>query len=249
MLRLEKTAKTKEITVTIRPRESFFSYLLCLSFISAVTIHGIGLLIFHIAPLKIGYAGSLFPPITAISDLKGNEEGRILALLEEEMIVPPYLLSPTHDRLSTLEEGDGHVFKHADELRLSKESKRKIAESERQLLSYYQASLEPVKPSAMSPIHLSGQLSDYECAFSKEEFFHLLRSAPQTKDKYLAFDVKVAGTEGKVVWIQAKESLSFSQKIWGEALLKHVHFLGLKHEDWISGTVEIFIPSSFAGAL
>ena len=63
MLKLEKASSDRQISVIVRDKEYFLTHSFLIAFALAAGFHFLFLLIFHIAPFKIRWSETIFPPI------------------------------------------------------------------------------------------------------------------------------------------------------------------------------------------
>ncbi|MBA3237533.1 MAG: hypothetical protein H0T62_04185 [Parachlamydiaceae bacterium] len=96
MLKLEKIAKTRELSVLLRAKPTLLTspFLFALSY--AVFIHLAAIFIFQISPFKIGYQQSLFPPVSVATEIPVHEG--VYASnnhFEEEEPIAAYLIAPS----------------------------------------------------------------------------------------------------------------------------------------------------------
>lgn len=94
MLRLEKIAKTLEISITLRERETVFSKTFLKALFIAIALHLMAGLMFHVRFIKISPSQTLFPPSFVEADLSLALDSGVTALVEEEEIQPKHFVEP-----------------------------------------------------------------------------------------------------------------------------------------------------------
>lgn len=238
MLRLEKIRKTHDISVTLRKKAPFFSTTFCLALLWALGIHLFGLLIFHVAPFRITYSDSIFPPVSVASDLGKIWQGNALAYLDEDIVVPPYLLLPLSLDFST---------PSIPELPQPKKSEYYSANFYKNpFLSVELDSLVHENPKFDLPmdqlmkIHVSGPLADFAWKYESIDF-----SVYEIKkgEYAIAYDIKV-DESGHVFWWQPHQKMPQPLISWGDAILKGIFFEIPVINTSFAGKVEIFLRVS-----
>lgn len=93
MLKLEKIAKSRELSVMLRAKSGLLSTSFLLALAYAIFIHLAAFIIFPISPFKFSYQESLFPPVIVASDAPAY-----IAYTDPsfnyEIPIPNYLISP-----------------------------------------------------------------------------------------------------------------------------------------------------------
>ncbi len=78
MLKLQKASSDRQISIIIRDKEYFFTHSFLIAFALAAGFHLLFLLIFHIAPFKIRWSETLFPPVQVEASF--NDAGVVIAV-------------------------------------------------------------------------------------------------------------------------------------------------------------------------
>lgn len=240
MLRLEKALKTHEINVLLRPKEPFFNRVFCLALLWAVGIHLLGLLIFNIAPFKVNYSDSIFPPVAVASDLGAGGDGHALAFLDEQIRVPQHLLLPLAVDLSTPPIPATPPVKLLEYQPSAPSSSQPFLSSELRCLSHGEL---PIEPAACPPvkIQISGPLARYGSGVQPAVDLPASLAFLQGRDYTFSFDVRVDGRTGRPIWVHPKGQAPAQIILWGEEVVKRMRFEGTGSEVAVVGTVEIFI--------
>lgn len=240
MLRLEKVLKTRDINITLRHKDSFFNPTLCFALLWAVGIHLGGILFFYIAPFKINYTDSLFPPVSVASDLGLSDTRHALALWEEETAIPSYLLLPFTAEAFSHTPSKTPAIKPFNDRSTERDSARLFLSSEIQCISH---GCSPVEPKATAPlkIQVSGPLADYPQSLTKEILSPSLYASHQKRNYHLIFDVEVDGKTGQIMWLQPREKQHLALARWGEDVLKSMRFQIPPTKAVVVGRVEILI--------
>ena len=100
MLKLEKVAKTLEISIALRQRDSFFSAPLLQAFGIAIALHIFAGVLFQVSPFRISGSQTIFPPVLVDAELISEGESAVVAQVDAEEISPRYIKEP---RLSALQ--------------------------------------------------------------------------------------------------------------------------------------------------
>src|SRR5262245_51257714 len=94
MLKLERIAKTDEINVLIRSKPSLLNRPFLYALTYAILFHLSALLIFQIAPFKLGYQQSLFPPVRVASEVPSSIGIYATNAMQDDDMIPSYLIAP-----------------------------------------------------------------------------------------------------------------------------------------------------------
>jgi hypothetical protein len=84
MLKLEKIAKTLEISITLREREHFLNKTFVQALIIAIGLHLFAGVLFNVRFIKITASQSIFPPAFVEADLSILSDNSVVAVAEEE---------------------------------------------------------------------------------------------------------------------------------------------------------------------
>ncbi|MBA3603287.1 MAG: hypothetical protein H0W50_06535 [Parachlamydiaceae bacterium] len=249
MLKLEKIAKTRELNILLRARQTFLSVTFLCALGYALLIHFGALLIFKIAPFQVNYQQSLFPPVRVATELpiqrgvySTNQH------LEEQEPIPTYLIAP----LPT----DPSIPKARMIPIVSKES---IAQEidfitpffpqEEILEKEILALKNDAKIYELLDFHVSGALVELL------ELSTLTNKRPQIKtaknETYrVHFQVQVDQTNGEIFWWEIKESPE-GEKLQNYAIeaLKSLKFAPKKAPDIVSGEIEIVMAPKAPGVI
>lgn len=244
MLKLEKIRKTKDLNVCLRQKEPFFNRTFCLALLWAAGLHLFGILAFHIAPFKITYSNSLFPPVSVDSDLGWSLRGKTMAFFEEEINVPAHLLVPFIDdfvpapvELPALKEKSGYAPKIS--------GAHPFLSSE---LKGLQHEASPLQRTSAQFVHIdvSGPLA--AAVWKKPEIEISSLHFTKKSELFLCFDVLVDGKSGRIFWLQPAEKAPLALLAWAEKIMKGMEFDVPSVELAIAGRVEISIrPANSTG--
>ncbi len=249
MLKLEKIAKTRELNILLRTRQTFLSVTFLCALGYALLIHFGALFIFKIAPFQVNYQQSLFPPVRVATELpiqrgvySSNQH------FEEQEPIPAYLVAP----LPT-----GPTIPMARMIPvLNKESiTQKIAFntpffpqeeiSEKEIL----ASKTNAKIYELIDFHISGALVELLELSPLTNISQEIKS--DAKDTYrIYFKVQVDQTNGEIFWWEIKEDPE-DKKLQNYAIeaLKSLKFAPQKAPDIVSGEIEIVMIPKMTGVV
>jgi hypothetical protein len=93
MLKLEKVAKTMEISIALRQRDHRFNRTFAISLLIAIALHAMAALLFQIRPFKIVGSQVVFP-LTMVDTEIASDNSIVVAEWEGEDIVPQRLRRP-----------------------------------------------------------------------------------------------------------------------------------------------------------
>lgn len=239
MLRLEKVRKNHDIEINVRPKIPIFNRLFCVALAWAVGIHLFWLLIFHIAPIKINYQNSIYPPVTVASDL-GKKIGNTLAFLEEDLIIPEHLLLPNTFYNFQLEKPYTPLNIQKVLPQPSDSNRNFFADLEKNCLMY---DCLPIVPPMGSPlkIHFSGPLASYATINDHVIALPSVISKLKKKEYHLAYEVLLDAQKGKIVWINSLNHVHPSIQRWGENEVKKMIFEKSPQEVFVRGSIEFSI--------
>lgn len=94
MLKLEKIAKTLEISITLRQRERIWSKAFVQALIIAIGLHIFAGLLFNVRLAKIMGSQTVFAPILVESDLSTLPDNSVIAQLDTDEVLPRHIKEP-----------------------------------------------------------------------------------------------------------------------------------------------------------
>lgn len=92
MLKLEKIAKTLEISITLRQRESLFNKTFIQALMIAIGLHLFAGILFNVRFIKIAGSQTVIPPAFVEADLTAPSDNSIVAIAEEEENHPKHFI-------------------------------------------------------------------------------------------------------------------------------------------------------------
>lgn len=102
MLKIEKTARTEGISLSIRSKDPFFSRSFTTALFFAVAFHVIAFIFFKVGPLRLQYSNHVSPAVTVNADLGGEMDALVRAYVDEEEIPKKYIFEPPIPVLSSM---------------------------------------------------------------------------------------------------------------------------------------------------
>lgn len=246
MLRLEQVRKSRDISISLRQKEPFFNAIFCLAMGWALGAHLCVFLLFYIAPFKINYSDSIFPPVAVVSDLGKARDANALALVEEEIAIPQHLIPPLIGDLAT-PSIPLNLPRKDWEFKAPFSPFHPFLSAEKELLTHGNVFVEAAAPSPLKVL-IAGPLAGFEsekCDFFIPASFQNL----QKRDYEIAFDVRVDGNLGQIIWLQARGKANPIILQWSEKIIKDMRFKNTASEMVIPGLVEFFISLSPKEAL
>lgn len=244
MLRLEKIRKSDDVTVILRQKTPFFNPTLCLALLWAIGVHVFGMLFFQVAPFKINYTDSLFPPVAVETDLGLPIHGNVQAFIEDSFPIPEYLQLPLKTDISSPEIPRYQPKRELEYYQPASLTFHSFLSIDLSYLSYAQVSLEPAAPASFK-VHISGPLAKHQKQNSIIDIpfsFSDLR-----KGEYLSvFDVLMDGKSGKIIWFQPRGKSHPKLLQWYNTIIKEMSFEPSLPDTIISGQIEFFLQLPYS---
>lgn len=240
MLKLEQSRK-RDVSITVRQKDPFFNKIFCAALLWAVGIHLFGFLAFHIAPFRINYSDSIFRPVSVASDIGKNAEGLALALIEEHIPVPPYLLLP-----STIEHKSPSIpkieaLKPVEYYIPAYMSVTPFIEKETACLVYDCVAVGAPQGTEAKMV-ISGPLRDFIRDIPTLQMPQALAGRIKQAQS-LSFSVIADGPSGKIVWFKPEGRYSPTLMTWSEGIIKGMDVQKNSEDLSISGNIEIILSA------
>ena len=199
MLKLERAAKTSDLSITLRKREPFFSKEMVKAVAICLTVHLGAIFLFSIATSKFGGTLTVLPPVNVVIDLPLG--GNVIVEVDREENASRYL-RPPDDVALVLPELDTSVILPPLEVSLIRANSPIIA------------LLDPI-PTYDRPIqvHVSGPLSQLQRISSDPARPSLPPGVFQAK-----FHVALENRSGKIFWYECLECPDSLQHLAEEML-------------------------------
>lgn len=236
MLKLEKVAKTLEISITLRKRERLFNRALLQAFAFAAALHLVGLLLFHVSPFKITGNQGLIPPIVVDADISLGPEAAVIAQIESEDTVPRAIREPKGSSFTFPDV----PFTDPNVLPLSTPGKRPsdknpLVPLEKEILT--DALLETKRNHAPIELHISGPLAQ-----APLNTLSLGRPSIHLQEPYRAmYDVRLDETTGSIFWLKPLHTpVNSALDQQAEQILRELRFAEGSPSISESGMVEIY---------
>lgn len=237
MLKLEKISKTRDLNVLLRAKPTLLTARFLIALAYALFIHLTAFVLFKVAPLKIDFQFSLFPPVSVAVELPVHS-GVYVALQDEEPI-PEYLIAP----LSTLPKLpmalESPLVRNSEYIKLQSPLDNAFLALEDNV--ELEAGIERYP---LLSIYLSGAIADLSLEpvrLNENAFADASAAALNQPERYI-FRVLADQNRGEIFWWELIESDS-SRARHAEALsiLKSLQFVPEKEIGIVSGEIEIVI--------
>lgn len=227
MLKVEKIARGKEISIALRRKESFFNTTFNQALAWAFTFHIGAILFFHIAPFSL-VSGRIYPPAFVESDLF---DGGAIATIDQEGPPKRYLLEPKESRPEIPSIPRLAMMQHLENIQKNQVEDHPFSDVETE---FWAAKLfKPHGKNHFFPIEIqfSGLLAEHS--------FTLTEPLPIIFESFKAiYTIQVDNSTGTVFWYEAK-AVPENKRIIVENLIRSLRF-DLEETGFItSGEIEI----------
>ncbi len=241
MLKLEKATHDRKISISVRDKEYFLTHSFLIAFGLALGFHLLFLLIFHVAPFKLMWGDTIFPPTQVEADTLVPETALIVdvnaatkvpsGLPDAKPSLPMLSIAPTVA-----------PQRHLEYIKEGNTLSNPFIQIERDL-SY--PSFSPLVKPAVPELRIvvSGPLGMQH--FTQEgdsvnKLPSLVAAANPAGKVRLIFDVLVDGRTGRICWYEPKE-LSHIHAVdrYGESLLHELAFAPHPETFVTTGEVEL----------
>lgn len=254
MLKLEKIARTREINVSLRDKEGFFNRTLLFALACALVIHGGALLLFHIAPFKIGYDESIFPPVVVATEFP-DPANKVTAHLDEDEPIPPYVVAPLPKQTWPPQMPTHALARQMEYIQQQSVLTNPFLPLENDTrIDDHSIHFSGPRDHAPIKIYVSGSLGDLTLVNQdtyEEELTELTSQSQKVKSavprRYI-YTVQVEHDSGEVFWYELKHSEEDGElKKLAVDILKSLRFAPVRSLFVSSGEVEIVItpPSRY----
>ncbi len=215
MLKLERIAKTLNLSITLRKREPFFNRTMLQALALGLGLHLAAFCLFPIAVSKFNGSLLILPPISVATDLPHFSEGSVHAQIEQEEFSPRSLQPPKGLSFGLPASiASAAISYPEEEVTVFYSTEREV-----ELRHPLNELLDPSPKYDNSLIvHVSGPLSRYERAISVPTVI------PEGLYR-VVFHVAMENRSGKIFWYERKES-SDDEKVnrLAEEILGAMHF-------------------------
>lgn len=235
MLKLEKVSREGTISVIVRDKEHLFTRPFALAFGIALIIHLSLILIFHIAPFKIGITDTVFPPTSVEADTMILKESAI-ALIEPVIQTIKGLPIPPSSSPTTTEP----YFSKEHPIEYRKEETSTVSAFNLLEKEIYQPVFHSIDIQQKPPLEIliSGALADQPLLSSsfKDKIIPLLITST---DLRITYSVMVEGRTGKIFWFEPKQVAHIaSLDHFSEMILRDMKFVPDAKNLILSGEIE-----------
>lgn len=237
MLKLEKIAKSRELSVLLRSKPTILTFPFLCALGYALLIHIAALFLFQISPFKVTYQQSLFAPVRVATEMPIHHGVLSTNLqFEEQEPIAEYLIAPL-PLTPTLPK----AYQMLAKINRAEMEQNNTFNAHLPLEGFFFDNLEtPLAMESQSyqvlAIYLSGPISEYSL---KNKDVETLDPQPQLTYRIL-FSVKVNQSNGEIFWWDLREAPD-SKQLQNEAInvLKSLQFAPQSTPDFLSGGIEI----------
>jgi len=254
MLKLEKIGHSRDISVSFRDKPRFFNRTFVLSLGMALFFHSAALVLFHIAPFKIGYQDSVSPSAFVATDFNDASfvDAGHLDLNHES--IPEYLAGPLKFHLGAPSLQLKVLYaepKEYSQLPVKSKNNTFTALEDRIKLQSLHSFFDDQPAKSAVDVHISGSLAEVRAHYDMhmEEFIEGVASGKIDNISSLrrfCYDVQVESSFGKVFWWEA--SFADGEPYFKELsidILKSLHFSLPAHHPIQKGCIEITFSPLF----
>ncbi len=250
MLKLEKVAKTRELSVILRDKPALMSRSFLVALCYALFCHLFALLLFQISPFKISYEASIISPVLVASEFFSDPHQQISVHYDENSIVPDYLIVPRMmpSKLPAVLRQSDLVSKDIIKPEIASKSAFVALEDRIEI----QPMINILSPKTKnSPFHAkaSGIIAERDVIINQEqsrgkiERFALLNPSTKLNSSYnLTFSVMVEQSQGEIIWWEAQNENNDPKIYWLMiSLLENLGFEKGSHQTIEKGKIELTI--------
>lgn len=212
MLKVEKIARSAEISIALRKKESLFSPTFLKALFWAIAFHASAVIFFHVAPFTLD-SGRVYPPASVESDLF---DGGAIATIEQQGPPKRYLLAPKESRPEIHSYPSFTMMQYLENIQESGPEVDPFVRLEQSL--WTEKLFKPQEKSLFKPIEIqtSGSLAERSFKFKEE--------IPRVVEPFKAiYSVQVENKTGHIFWYEPK-ILSHGKKPLVEAVLRSIQF-------------------------
>lgn len=226
MLKLQKISSDRQLHVIFRNKEYFFTYPFLIAFALAAGFHLLFFLIFHIAPIKLRWSDTIFPPVQVEADAAFQNLSVLMDADAPPLIVtglpptkpslPMFPDQPTISAVQQMEHGKENIGTNNPFIAIEQ--------------NVYHPSFNPLPKSPLPPVNLvvSGPLATLPIAtngLAGVEIGGAVQRGLRGQDRRLIYNVLVDGNSGHICWIDPIEVSSISAvDHFAEEILNHMVF-------------------------
>lgn len=242
MLKLEKVAKTNELSVLVRVKPTLLTtpFLLALSY--ALFVHTAAFFIFQISPFRIGYQQSLFPPVRVATEVPFHDG--VYATnehFEEEEPIAPYLIAPSPFKPQLPTAQAIPIIRNTEYIKQKNPLSNPFLSLEK-LLEIDIDRSELASSSVYIPlsVQLSGSLADLSFEFGTlDKIFEMHREQPYRTYHFL-FSAQLDQKNGELFWWDLKVGENDTQaENYALDILRGLRFTPKIRSGFLSGEVSI----------
>lgn len=198
MLKLNKSTSSRDIHISIRERERYFTRSFLIAFGIAITFHLLFITIFHVAPFILRINQTVFPP-TYIENVPFQDAMTLANADQIEVIsshLPPPLQSvpqlPNSPSFSNFEQRKWHN-KSSSEASLFYNIEQQI----------YTPTFSPLAiTTPLFHVKTTGVLAE---KFRLKSDWEKKHRPPITQESYAIYEVVVEGNSGRIFWFEPKQ--------------------------------------------
>lgn len=244
MLKFEKIAKTRDLSVLLRVKPTLFTtpFLFALSY--AIFIHAAALFIFQISPFKIGYQQSLFPPVSVATEIPVHDGVYATNThFEEEEPIAPYLIAPLPVKPQLPSAQTVPIVRNMEYIKQKSPLSNPFLSLEKRLeIGLDSPVLANSSVYVPLTVQLSGSLADIPFEFGPlDKAFEVVPEPPYRTYKFL-FSAQLDQESGEFFWWDLQEGEQNSKaENYALDVLKGLQFAPNPHAGPLSGGVSMVI--------
>jgi hypothetical protein len=257
MLKLERIAKTRQLNVSLRDRQTLFSkpFLTALGY--AAALHVVALLLFHVPKFSLPTGSPLTLPTIVATEFVGASA--VLLTEVDSPLPPPYVIAPLPmaPSLPTVAFEPPHSWNWQYQLKVFTASccSENPFDAVEHSIGIPQELTLFAGPAPQAPvaIHLAGQLAAAPLSqfdSHEEDLLELLQTQPRLRHHRscrFVYDVYVDSISGIIFWWESK--IADGDKLFEELaleILTSLHFTSDSIHSFNKGNVEIVLAPSYA---
>lgn len=238
MLKLERASREGMISVIVRDKENLFTQPFTLAFCIAIAIHLSLILLFHVAPFKIGMNDTIFPPTRVEADALTKESA--IAEIEPAIQTIRGLPSPPPSRPQTLHEPKFLTVRPMEYRKAESTTATAFNKIENVI---YQPEFTPLVAKHQKPLEIliSGILAEQKLLSNGIND----KAIPSSNELRITYSVMVEGRTGKIFWFESKQHQQHFSAIdkFAESLLNDMKFAANPEMIAMSGEIELHFNS------
>lgn len=236
MLKFAKASSDGIISVIVRDKEFLFTQPFAFAFIIAVALHLGLILLFHIAPIKIGLSQTNFPPVRVEADTFLKES--VIAEVTPSIQTLRGLPSRPSSHPTLLQEPNFLVVRPMEYSQVEGTTTLAFRQIEKQL---YEPEFNPLIFPSKPPLEMiiSGVLAEHPLLSTGLNQKNIINGSHLKRELQLVYSVMVEGRTGKIFWFESKQSDNhFTSNQFAEKILNDMRFALNQTTIALSGEIE-----------